>query len=70
MGPSEYVYLNGKFCRTEDAVISPFDRGFLFAHAAYEVTAVFDGRLIDFAGHVARLQRTLSGIDIFTDWTD
>lgn len=70
MGPSEYVYLNGKICRAEDAVISPFDRGFLFAHAAYEVTAVFDGRMIDFAGHVARLQRTLSGIDIITDWSD
>lgn len=70
MGPSEWIYLNGRICRAEEAVISPFDRGFLFAHAAYEVTAVFDGKLIDFEGHVARLQRTLTGIDIITDWSD
>ncbi|MEQ8558594.1 MAG: aminotransferase class IV [Henriciella sp.] len=64
MGPSDWVYINGRLCRAEDAAISPFDRGFLFAHAAYEVTAVFGGQLIDFEGHVARLQRTLTGIDI------
>ncbi|MGB3624779.1 MAG: aminotransferase class IV, partial [Henriciella sp.] len=46
----------------------PFDRGFLFAHAAYEVTGVFGGALIDFPGHVARLQRTLDGIDIPNAW--
>lgn len=68
MGPAGWVYLNGKFCRAEEAAISPFDRGFLFAHAAYEVTAVHDGRLIDFEGHVARLQRTLSGIDLHVAW--
>ncbi|WP_084397480.1 aminotransferase class IV [Henriciella aquimarina] len=68
MGPADWVYLNGSFCHAASAAISPFDRGFLFAHAAYEVTSVFDGRLIDFTGHVARLQRTLLGIDIETDW--
>ncbi len=68
MGPAEWVYLNGAFCRAKAAAISPFDRGFLFAHAAYEVTAVFDGKLIDFEGHVARLQRTLSGIDLDVVW--
>ncbi|WP_300375594.1 aminotransferase class IV [Henriciella sp.] len=64
MGPSGWVYLNGDICKAEAASVSPFDRGFLFAHAAYEVTAVFDGRLIDFEGHMARLERTLGGIDI------
>lgn len=68
MAPSGWVYLNGFFQRAGEAAISPFDRGFLFAHAAYEVTAVFGGQLIDFDGHVARLQRTLDGIDIPTDW--
>lgn len=58
------VYLSGKFCPVEDAAISPFDRGFLFAHAAYEVTAVYDGRFIDLEGHLSRLRRTLEGISI------
>lgn len=68
MEPASWVYLNGSFCRADAAVISPFDRGFLFAQSAYEVTAVFNGRLIDFDGHVARLQRTLSAIEIESDW--
>lgn len=69
MGPAEWVYLDGAFQKAADASISPFDRGFLFAHAAYEVTAVFAGQLIDFPGHVARLQRTLAGIDIPGAWS-
>ena len=69
MGPCEWVYVNGRVCRADEAAVSPFDRGFLFAHAAYEVTAVFNGRLIDFEGHVARLQRSLTGIDIMPAWT-
>ncbi len=58
------VYLNGAFVAPSQAKISPFDRGFLFAHAAYEVTAVFDGKLIDFDAHLARLEKTLKGIEI------
>ena len=49
---NDWVYLNGEFVRRDEARISPFDRGFLFAHAAYEVTAVYDGKLIDFEGDV------------------
>ncbi|WP_321488274.1 aminotransferase class IV [uncultured Hyphomonas sp.] len=64
------VYLNGKFCPVEDATISPFDRGFLFAHAAYEVTSVYDGRFIDLEGHLSRLRRTLEGISIPNPYSD
>ena len=53
------VYLNGSFLPEEEALISPFDRGFLFADAVYEVTSVIEGRLIDFDGHWERLQRSL-----------
>lgn len=58
------VYLNGEFLTAGDAQISPFDRGYLFAHAAYEVTAVYNSKLIDFDGHLARLGRTLDGLEI------
>jgi len=64
MTDNRWVYLNGAFVQGSDARISPFDRGFLFAHAAYEVTAVFDGKLIDYDAHMARLAKTLEGIEI------
>lgn len=55
---SDIVYLNSHFVPKEQARISVFDRGFLFADAVYEVTAVIDGQLIDFNGHFQRLQRS------------
>ena len=58
------VHLNGALLPLAEAHISPLDRGFLFAHAAYEVTAVYGGRFVDMEGHIARLQRTLAGISI------
>ena len=56
---SRIVYVNGDYVPEEEAKISVFDRGFLFADAVYEVTAVLDGKLIDYAGHVMRLERSL-----------
>lgn len=58
------VHLNGTLLPLSEAHISPLDRGFLFAHAAYEVTAVYGGRFVDLEGHVTRLERTLAGISI------
>jgi D-alanine transaminase len=58
MDMSRTVYLNGEYVPEEEAKISVFDRGFLFADAVYEVTAVVNGKLVDFAGHVARLARS------------
>lgn len=67
MTQGQWVYFNDAFCRAEAARLSPFDRGYLFAHAAYEVTAVYNGQLIDFDGHLARLARTLEGLEITLD---
>ncbi|MFQ5437684.1 MAG: D-amino acid aminotransferase, partial [Paracoccaceae bacterium] len=53
------VYLNGDYLPEEEAKISVFDRGFLMADGVYEVTSVLDGKLVDFDGHVARLERSL-----------
>ncbi len=52
------VYINGEFLPESEAKVSIFDRGFLFADAIYEVTAVVGGKLIDNDGHVARLARS------------
>ncbi len=56
---SRIVYVNGAFVPEEDARISVFDRGFLFADGVYEVTPVLRGRLVENSGHMARLQRSL-----------
>lgn len=61
---SRTVYLNGAYLREEDATVSIFDRGFLMADAVYEVTAVLDGKMIEFDGHVARLRRSLAELDM------
>ena len=37
---SRIVYVDGQYVDEKDAKISVFDRGFLFADAVYEVTAV------------------------------
>lgn len=56
---SRTVYVNGKYVAEENAQVSVFDRGFLFADGVYEVTAVVGGKLVDFQGHVVRLERSL-----------
>jgi D-alanine transaminase len=54
------VYVNGDYLPETEAKVSVFDRGFLMADGVYEVTSVLDGKLIDYAGHAARLERSLS----------
>ncbi|MBO6604402.1 MAG: D-amino-acid transaminase [Roseicyclus sp.] len=61
---SRTVYVNGEYLPEEKATISIFDRGFLFADGVYEVTSVLDGKLIDFAGHARRLERSLGELEI------
>ena len=61
---SRIVYVNGEYLPEEEAVVSVFDRGFLMADGVYEVTSVLDGKLIDFAGHAARLNRSLRELDM------
>ncbi|MBJ6371812.1 D-amino-acid transaminase [Sedimentitalea arenosa] len=58
------VYVNGDYLPETDAKISIFDRGFLMADGVYEVTSVLDGKLIDFDGHVARLERSLAELEM------
>jgi len=58
------AYLNGSFLPLEQARVSVLDRGFLFADGIYEVAAVIDGKLVDSASHLARLERSTSAIGI------
>ncbi|MEK9673540.1 MAG: D-amino-acid transaminase [Rhodospirillaceae bacterium] len=56
---SRTVYVNGEFVAEEDAKVSVFDRGFLFADGVYEVSSVLGGKLVDNAAHLVRLERSL-----------
>ncbi len=56
---SRIVYVNGDYLAEEDAKISVFDRGFLFADAVYEVSAVLKGVLVDNDAHLKRLARSM-----------
>jgi D-alanine transaminase len=58
------VYVNGDYVPEREAKISIFDRGFLFADGVYEVTSVLSGRLVDFAGHMSRLRRSLDELQM------
>jgi D-alanine transaminase len=66
------VYVNGRYLPYAQAAVHVEDRGFQFADAVYEVCEVKDGRLIDEARHLARLQRSLKELAIplpGTAWT-
>ena len=58
------AYVNGAYERASEAAVSIEDRGYQFADAVYEVWSVFDGRLADLAGHLNRLERSLSELQI------
>ena len=58
------AYVNGSFVPLSEAKVSVLDRGFLFADGIYEVAAVLDGKLIDNASHLARLERSVGEIQL------
>jgi D-alanine transaminase len=57
-------YLNGEFGDLGQAKISVMDRGFIFGDGVYEVVPVYAGRPFRFDQHMARLERSLSGLRI------
>ena len=67
---SRIVYVNGAFVAEENAMISVFDRGFLFADSVYEVSSVLEGKLIDNEAHIKRLHRSLGELNMAVPATD
>lgn len=61
---SRTVYLNGEYLPEEEAKISVFDRGFVMGDAVYEVTSVLGGQILEFEGHMARLQRSMDALEM------
>lgn len=64
------VYVNGNYLPEDQATVSIFDRGFLMADGVYEVVSVLDGKLLDFAGHIERLKRSLTELAMANPLSD
>ena len=64
------VHVNGDWLPETEAKVSVFDRGFLMADGVYEVTSVLGGKLIDFAGHCRRLDRSLGELGMGNPHSD
>lgn len=61
---SRIAYVNGTYVHQSDALVNVEDRGYQLADGVYEVTAVFEGRLVDCDAHMERLERSLAGLRI------
>ncbi len=61
------VYLKGQFMASEEAKLSPFDRGFLFGDSVYEVVPYFRGIGFRLQEHIARLEYSLRAVRIQAD---
>ncbi len=67
---NEVVYLNGRFVAPDQAQVSVFDRGFLFADSVYEVIPYYRGVGFRLQQHLDRLAYSLKAIRIpaEADW--
>lgn len=59
---SDLVSVNGRISSPEEAVISVYDRGFLFGDAVYEVTRSYGKVLFALEAHIERLENSANSI--------
>ncbi|MFZ1414237.1 MAG: D-amino-acid transaminase [Defluviicoccus sp.] len=57
-------YVNGRYVPHRHALVHVEDRGYQFADGVYEVLAVANGRPVDEAEHLQRLERSLAALQI------
>jgi len=63
------VFLNGEFVPEEKAVVSVFDRGFLFGDGLFEAMLVRRGEIFRWDQHFERLQRGLDFLKLALPYT-
>jgi branched-chain amino acid aminotransferase len=56
------VYLNGRIMTRDEAVISPYDHGFLYGDGVFEGIRVYDGRVFKLEEHLDRLYASAAHI--------
>ena len=59
-----WVFLNDRFVRREEAVVSVFDHGFLYGDGVYETIRSYGPRIFMRDQHVDRLQRSAEAIGL------
>ncbi len=59
-----WIFLNDRFVREEDAVVSVFDHGFLYGDGVYETIRSYGSRLFMRDQHLARLRRSAEAIGL------
>lgn len=64
MSDPSRIYLNGRRLAPAEAVVRFDDRGFQFGDGAYEVLRIYEGGPFLLEEHLARLVRTLEGLEI------
>lgn len=70
-----WIYLNNRFVKQEEAVISVFDHGFLYGDGVYETIRSYGTRIFMRHQHLARLFRSAEAIGLtipvpMKDWGD
>ena len=65
-----YAYVNGRYVDHRTASVHIEDRGYQLADGVYEVTCIWNGLPVDYAGHLARLKRSLAELQIAAPLSD
>ncbi|HKQ35951.1 MAG TPA: aminotransferase class IV [Nitrospiraceae bacterium] len=59
-----WIYLNDRFVKGEEAVVSVFDHGFLYGDGVYETIRSYGSRIFMRDQHLARLRRSADAIGL------
>ncbi len=59
-----WIFLNNRFVKQEDAVVSVFDHGFLYGDGVYETIRSYGNRIFMRDQHLARLRRSADAIGL------
>src|SRR5258708_27768721 len=70
MAGGRAVSMGGKVVGADAAVVSVYDRGFLFGDGVFEVLRTYAGRPFALAEHLARLRRSAGRVAIDLPWSD
>ncbi|WP_340083865.1 aminodeoxychorismate lyase [Siminovitchia sp. FSL H7-0308] len=63
------LFLNGKFIKKENAVISPFDHGYLYGLGVFETIRTYGGKPFLLEEHIERLNHGLEELEIDRSFT-
>jgi 4-amino-4-deoxychorismate lyase len=64
-----YIYVNGDIVRKEDAVISPFDHGYMYGLGLFETFRIYNGHPFLLDDHLERLNAGLRALLIAKQFT-